>query len=425
MTADDVALNWNPLALLSRGIVVKGLGAQRITIAIRASDSATPLPPTLALPTDVAIDRVAVAEARLDVGTNSGTHHGIDVRLCRRPIAHRVERLSLVLPTRHDHRRRGDRRSPPFAVERRLRIRRRCPAEAGARGHRALRNARGRRARRHGRAGDARVRAAGAADAVRGRRARPARPSMRRCRPRRVGSQRCRRRGSSVKAEGRPAGGGLAGRRGGQRDRGPDRQERLPVRSIAARFAWRAERGRARRSRCGTRAAARVTGSAQVPLDGGAGKWTLDVHDVDLKAALLDARHDTSVRHARRRSRDGAPADRRARRGPWHRRRHRGVVCRNARRRRLSVERFQIRAGGGELAGSGAIELAGRRTFDVTAKAKRSIHRDLANFLPASSAAISPRTARSIHVARDRQGGDRHRQQLAGVPFVGPTPRGV
>ncbi len=80
MTADEVAINWNPRALWSRGIVVKGLGAQRITLAIQPSDSAVPPPPTLALPTDVAIDEVAVADFEWTIGTNSGTHHRRDVR---------------------------------------------------------------------------------------------------------------------------------------------------------------------------------------------------------------------------------------------------------------------------------------------------------------------------------------------------------
>src|SRR5262252_995188 len=34
VSADDIALDWTPAALLSRGIVVEGLGAQRIDLAI-------------------------------------------------------------------------------------------------------------------------------------------------------------------------------------------------------------------------------------------------------------------------------------------------------------------------------------------------------------------------------------------------------
>jgi autotransporter translocation and assembly factor TamB len=56
VTADDIAVNWTPLALWSRGIVVKALGAQRITLAMEPSDTAVPLPATLALPTTVTID---------------------------------------------------------------------------------------------------------------------------------------------------------------------------------------------------------------------------------------------------------------------------------------------------------------------------------------------------------------------------------
>src|SRR5262245_27548626 len=46
-TADEGALTWNPLALFSRGIVVRGLGAKRLTIETKASTEDVPMPATL------------------------------------------------------------------------------------------------------------------------------------------------------------------------------------------------------------------------------------------------------------------------------------------------------------------------------------------------------------------------------------------
>src|SRR5262245_16694395 len=45
-TAEEVALTWNPLALFSRGIVVRGLGAKRLTIETRAATEDVPMPAT-------------------------------------------------------------------------------------------------------------------------------------------------------------------------------------------------------------------------------------------------------------------------------------------------------------------------------------------------------------------------------------------
>src|SRR6185295_3470641 len=72
LTADDIAVNWTPFALLSRGIVVEAVGARRMTLAIEPSDSAIALPVTLALPTTVTIGEVAVAEFEWTIGKNSG-----------------------------------------------------------------------------------------------------------------------------------------------------------------------------------------------------------------------------------------------------------------------------------------------------------------------------------------------------------------
>ena len=371
MTADDVAINWNPRALWSRGIVVKGLGAQRITLAIQPSDSAVPPPPTLALPTAVAIDEVAVADFEWTIGTNSGHITGLTFGYAGGPAAHRVERLSLVLPSGTLTGSAAIDASPPFNLKGAFVFAgdvRRKPARADialagtleAAGVDATGRAGNARFALHARLTplaavaldqlslDAHDLDLNAWDA--------ALPATR----------------LDVKAEGRPADGGIAGRFEAQNEiAGPIDANQLPLRSISARFAWRASEVTLDDLVAVLNRGGRITGNARVPLGGGAGTWAVDVHDVDLKAfhsTLATTRLSGSLGanlDADRQSVEGRVADR-------------GIVGGIAAsfaatriERKLSVERFQIRAGNGELDGSGAIELAGRRPFELNARAKR------------------------------------------------------
>jgi translocation and assembly module TamB len=97
-TADEVALTWNPLALFSRGIVVRGLGAKRLSIETKASSEDVPMPSTLALPVEVRIDRLGVADLEWRVGTNGGTIRGLSFGYAGGANGHRVSDLTFVAP---------------------------------------------------------------------------------------------------------------------------------------------------------------------------------------------------------------------------------------------------------------------------------------------------------------------------------------
>jgi len=97
-TADEVALTWNPLALFSRGIVVRGLGAKRLSIETKASTEDVPMPSTLALPIEVRIDRLGIAELEWRVGTNGGTIRGLSFGYRGGADGHRVSDLTFVAP---------------------------------------------------------------------------------------------------------------------------------------------------------------------------------------------------------------------------------------------------------------------------------------------------------------------------------------
>ena len=371
VTADEVALNWNPGALWSRGIVVKGLGAQRITLDLKPSATAVTPPVSLALPTNVAIDEIAVAHFDWRIGTTSGTITGLTFGYTGGALLHRVDKLSLVTD-------RGaisggiamDARAP-FAINGAL-------AFAGAAAQKEIRAdaaVSGTLAAvvvdATGRAGEARV--------VLSARLTPlavvtlellsldaqdvdlaawnaALPSTR----------------LSVKVEARPIEGGLAGGLDAvNADEGPLDRERLPVRSLSARFAWRAEAVTLEAVTAELAGSARAIGRAQIPLDGNAGQWTMEVHDVDLKriytplqTTRLSGRFGADLGTERQQI-DGDLADRTIGGGIA------ASFAATVADKRLVVERIRIRAGDGELAGSGRIELAGARAFDIVAKAKR------------------------------------------------------
>ncbi|HEV2220143.1 MAG TPA: hypothetical protein VGV08_06265, partial [Casimicrobiaceae bacterium] len=59
--ADDVAVDWNPGALWSSRLSIRGLGAQHVDISIKPSATATAPPTDLALPIAVSIERLDIA----------------------------------------------------------------------------------------------------------------------------------------------------------------------------------------------------------------------------------------------------------------------------------------------------------------------------------------------------------------------------
>jgi translocation and assembly module TamB len=370
LAAEDIALDWSPLALWSRGIVVKALGAQRIALTLQPSDTATALPTTLALPTTITIGKIAVAEFEWTIGPNSGRITGVTFGYAGSPTEHRVEHLSLVLTSGTLT---GDATvaaQPPFAVKGAFAFdgnvqRKRAHADIAVAG--TIDSVGGDAS---GRAGDAQFAlharltpfAAVALEEIaldaQGLDLAawdPALPTTR----------------LDIKAEGRPANEGIAGRFEAQNAiAGPLDAQRFPVRSVSARFAWR--RGEADLDDLvATLARGRVSGSAQIPLDGGAGKWRVDVTDIDLRefhSTLAPTRLSGALSaelESTRQSIDARLSDRSLVGGLS------ASFAATLVERKLSVQRFQIRGGDGELAGSGAIELAGSHPFEVNASARR------------------------------------------------------
>ena len=371
MTADGVVLTWSPAALFSRGIVVNGVSAQRLALNVRVSDAATPLPASLALPTNVAIDRVAVDRFEWTVGTR----HGVIAALTfgYEGDAHRHQLRHLVLTT--DQGTVGGEATlaaeAPFTIAGALvftgnAARRDAVAQVSLAGTLARVVVDG-----HGSVGEARAtlkaRLAPLAAVVLEEVALEARdvdlarwdeslPATR----------------LSVKAEARPAGDGLEGHVEAENAlAGTVDQRRVPLRSARARFVWSARTLALDDVDAALAGRGNATGRARIPLDGGAGTWTITIADVDLKqiyAPLAATRLSGSIvadLDASRQRIDGDIADRTV---------AGGMSLRFAAAigdGRLDLASFRARAGAGELAGSGGMELAGAGAFRVKATSTR------------------------------------------------------
>ncbi len=96
--AEGVALTWSPTALLSRRIAVSGLGAKRLALDIKPTPAGGP-PANLALPVDVEVRNVGVERLEWREGTSAGTVTGIVFDYAGSATAHRVRNLSFVTPS--------------------------------------------------------------------------------------------------------------------------------------------------------------------------------------------------------------------------------------------------------------------------------------------------------------------------------------
>src|SRR5947208_1899680 len=94
--AQDVVVDWNPGALWSLQVSIRGLGAQRVSISLKPSAGGTSPPQNLALPLDVRIERIGVARLEWQTGPRRGVITGLEFGYTGSPTTHRVDGLHLV-----------------------------------------------------------------------------------------------------------------------------------------------------------------------------------------------------------------------------------------------------------------------------------------------------------------------------------------
>ena len=96
VTADDVVVDWNPGALWSKRLSIRGLGARRVDIALKPSTGPTAPPTDLRLPLAVDIGRLAVAELTWQAGPRTGRISGLEFGYAGDAQVHRIRQLRLV-----------------------------------------------------------------------------------------------------------------------------------------------------------------------------------------------------------------------------------------------------------------------------------------------------------------------------------------
>ena len=94
--ADDVALTWSVVGLFTRHVDVSGLGAHRLAITMKSSDSPLALPADLSLPLEVDVANVGVERVEWRVGPRAGTITGVVFDYSGGAREHSVRRLRFV-----------------------------------------------------------------------------------------------------------------------------------------------------------------------------------------------------------------------------------------------------------------------------------------------------------------------------------------
>ncbi|HEX6137131.1 MAG TPA: translocation/assembly module TamB domain-containing protein [Casimicrobiaceae bacterium] len=96
VTADDVVVEWNPGALWSRRLSIRGLGARHVDIELKPSSGATQPPTDLQLPLAVDIERLAVGRLDWHTGPRRGYVSGLEFGYAGDATQHRIRDLRFV-----------------------------------------------------------------------------------------------------------------------------------------------------------------------------------------------------------------------------------------------------------------------------------------------------------------------------------------
>jgi len=97
VTADDVVVDWNPRALWSKRLSIRGLGARHVEIVVKPSSGGPAQPPSdLRLPIAIDIARLDVGELDWRAGLRGGHLAGLEFGYSGDAEAHRIRSLRVV-----------------------------------------------------------------------------------------------------------------------------------------------------------------------------------------------------------------------------------------------------------------------------------------------------------------------------------------
>ena len=365
--ADDVALTWSVVGLFTRHVNVSGLGAHRLAITMKGSDSALALPADLSLPLEVRVDNVGVERVEWRVGPRAGTITGVVFDYSGGEREHSVRRMRFVTDAGTLAGEAELAAVSPFALNATLNF----TGDAAFRDTRADVSAKGNLSTFALSAKGTTRSAAVTANAtltpfaatpltdahVVAREVdvamfEPALPSTR----------------LSVTLDARAVPDGFAGALSAiNADAGALDASRVPLASLNAQFRWNGRELALDDIDARVAGDARITGRVNLSGDGGASRWNLAVRDLDLRrvhSALIATRLSGSL------SADVAKATQSVR-GELTQADLALSFSATIVGRRIDIERFRGRAGTGELAGRGRIMTDAERAFDITAEATR------------------------------------------------------
>ncbi len=363
--AEAIALTWSPTALLSRRIAVSGLGAKRIALFIKPTPTGGP-PASLALPVDVEVRNVGVERLEWRDSTSSGAVTGIAFDYAGGAKAHRVRNLSFVTTSGTLTGEIGLDTLPPFAARGALAFAgdgdlREFTAQATLSG---VLEQLGVDLRGRWHDADLRLQATVtpfAASMFSSAELNAQDVDLARFMPELPRSR------LALTATAAPAGTGIAGSLTARNESpGPLDGGGIPIVALETRYAYAEDRVDLNGLSAQLAGGGAASGRARLPLDGKPLEFELALRDVDLLrlqsslvATRLSGTLSARVSEARQTVRGEL------------RQADMGLsFAATIADRRVVVERFRAETGGGQLAGSGMLELDGPRKFTVDARAQ-------------------------------------------------------
>jgi translocation and assembly module TamB len=363
--AEDMALTWSARGLITGKINITGLGAHRLAIAVKESDTPLSLPSDLSLPLEVDIANVGVERLEWRVGARAGIITGVVFDYEGGARTHAVRRLHLVTDAGTLAGTADVGAVAPFALN----------ASLDFAGDGAFRDTRADVAAK-GTLQQFGLSAAGTSrDAVVSAIATltPFAPSplvTAHVEAKNVDVARfdvaLPATHLDVSVDAKPDAAGFAGTLTvGNAEAGAIDAGRVPLAALNSRFRWDGNQLALDDIDARLAGDARVTGSAAFPKDGSASRWRLGVRDLDLHRlqSTLAATRLTGALNA-----EVAEA-RQTINGELAQAGMSLAFAATVTGPRIDVERFRGRAGDGEITGRGRITLDRERTFEVSASA--------------------------------------------------------
>ncbi|MEO8751345.1 MAG: translocation/assembly module TamB domain-containing protein [Casimicrobiaceae bacterium] len=368
LEARGIALTWSPFDLVSRRLIIQGLGAQSLALHFKGTrNAATGLPANLGLPLEVDVKNIGVQRLDWKTGEGSGFVTGVTFGYSGGAKTHAVHALRFVTENGTLS---GDAElgaTTPFALRGGLAF----DGDGAYKGGRAKLGVAG-NLERIAIDGDGSFRNAKiAAKAV----LTPFAPALLVSADVTANNVDLAQFAAAMPAtaltltlSARPVAGGFAGTLSAQNPAaGPIDADRVPVTALTSQFAWDGKVLTLTNLDARMAGNGRATGTVAVPIDGGPVQLQLALANVDLariQSSLIATHMSGTVTAAVAQQKQIVSADLRQSDMAL-------AFAATIAGKHIDIERLRAQAGGGEIAGNGSFDLDGTRPFTFTARATR------------------------------------------------------